>query len=38
VSAIDTEPVDTLKALDPNSPIREPDVDGHARTPAFAKG
>jgi hypothetical protein len=27
VSAIDTEAVDTLKALDPNSPIREPDVD-----------
>jgi hypothetical protein len=27
VSDIDTEAVDTLKALDPNPPIREPDID-----------
>jgi hypothetical protein len=27
VSDIDTEVVDTLKALEPNPPIREPDID-----------
>jgi hypothetical protein len=27
VSDIDTEAVDTLKALDPNPPIREPNID-----------
>ena len=27
VSDIDTEAVDTLKALDPNPPIREPEID-----------